>query len=95
MNLDVSMGFSIINFFAICIYAMLYLILSNISIKVFFWQVLLLNGTHDRETGGFTASCFVTAIADALNRTHGDPHNSLKSHVSILRYTIYYSICKM
>ncbi|KAG6423634.1 hypothetical protein SASPL_114036 [Salvia splendens] len=42
-------------------------------------KVLLLNGTHDRETGGFTASCFVTAIADALNRTHGDPHNSLNS----------------
>ncbi|XP_057797599.1 uncharacterized protein YNL011C [Salvia miltiorrhiza] len=40
-------------------------------------KVLLLNGTHDRETSGFTASCFVTAIADALNRTHGDPHNSL------------------
>ncbi|KAG6420589.1 hypothetical protein SASPL_117124 [Salvia splendens] len=42
-------------------------------------KVLLLNGTHDRETGGFTASCFVTAIADALNRTYGDPHKSLNS----------------
>ncbi|GLU13792.1 hypothetical protein SLE2022_304030 [Rubroshorea leprosula] len=42
-------------------------------------KVLLLNGTHDRETGGFSASCFVTAIADALNRTYGDPHNCLKN----------------
>ncbi|KAG9439192.1 hypothetical protein H6P81_019357 [Aristolochia fimbriata] len=38
-------------------------------------KVLLLNGSHDRETVGFSASCFVTAITDALNRT--DPHNSL------------------
>ncbi|KAF3452092.1 hypothetical protein FNV43_RR08188 [Rhamnella rubrinervis] len=42
-------------------------------------KVLLLNGTHDRETTGFSASCFVTAITDALNRTYGDPHNSLKN----------------
>ncbi|GLT80079.1 hypothetical protein SLA2020_515380 [Shorea laevis] len=42
-------------------------------------KVLLLNGTHDRATGGFSASCFVTAIADALNRTYGDPHNCLKN----------------
>ncbi|XP_073147601.1 uncharacterized protein YNL011C [Henckelia pumila] len=40
-------------------------------------KVLLLNGTHDRETSGFTASCFVTAITNALNRTYGDPHNRL------------------
>ncbi|XP_057494301.1 uncharacterized protein LOC130779621 isoform X4 [Actinidia eriantha] len=45
-------------------------------------KVLLLNGTHDRETSGFSASCFVTAITDALNRTYGDPHNCLKSHPS-------------
>ncbi|KAL0722318.1 hypothetical protein Bca4012_036917 [Brassica carinata] len=42
-------------------------------------KVLLLNGTQDRETSGFTASCFVTAIADALNRTHGDPNIRLKN----------------
>ncbi|XP_047262840.1 uncharacterized protein LOC107859294 isoform X2 [Capsicum annuum] len=40
-------------------------------------KVLLLNGTHDRETSGFSASCFVTAITDALNRTYGDHHNCL------------------
>lgn len=40
-------------------------------------KVLLLNGTHDRETYGFTASCFATAITNALNRTYGDPHNRL------------------
>ncbi|GMP72208.1 hypothetical protein CsSME_00030317 [Camellia sinensis var. sinensis] len=45
-------------------------------------KVLLLNGTHDRETSGFSAACFVTAIADALNRTYGDPHNCLKNHPS-------------
>lgn len=45
-------------------------------------QVLLLNGSQDRETSGFTASCFVTAIADALNRTHGDPNIRLKNPVS-------------
>ncbi|XP_031129445.1 uncharacterized protein YNL011C isoform X1 [Ipomoea triloba] len=42
-------------------------------------KVLLLNGTHDRETSGFTASCFVTAITDALNRTYGDHCNCLKN----------------
>ncbi|KAJ9136052.1 hypothetical protein P3X46_033166 [Hevea brasiliensis] len=39
--------------------------------------VLLLNGTHDRETSGFSASCFVTTITDALNRKYGDTHNCL------------------
>ena len=38
-----------------------------------------MNGTHDRETSGFGASCFVTAITDALNRTYGNPHNCLKN----------------
>ncbi|OMO65358.1 LPPG:FO 2-phospho-L-lactate transferase CofD/UPF0052 [Corchorus olitorius] len=42
-------------------------------------KVLLLNGTHDRETSGFSASSFVTAITDALNRTYGDSHNCLKN----------------
>ncbi|XP_074308047.1 uncharacterized protein YNL011C [Silene latifolia] len=40
-------------------------------------KILLLNGTHDRETSSFTASCFVTAITDALNRTHGNFNNCL------------------
>ncbi|XP_057947940.1 uncharacterized protein LOC131143702 isoform X2 [Malania oleifera] len=40
-------------------------------------EVLLLNGSHDRETGGFSASCFVTAITDALNRTHGERQKCL------------------
>ncbi|WOL20455.1 hypothetical protein Cni_G29260 [Canna indica] len=42
-------------------------------------KVLLLNGSHDRETTGLTASGFVTAITDALNRTYGDPGKSLKN----------------
>ncbi|QHN81060.1 uncharacterized protein DS421_20g683610 [Arachis hypogaea] len=42
-------------------------------------KVLMLNGTPDRETNGFSASCFVTAITDALNRTYGDPCNRLKN----------------
>ncbi|KAG2687805.1 hypothetical protein I3843_09G068600 [Carya illinoinensis] len=42
-------------------------------------KVFLLNGTRDRETSDFSASCFVTAITDALNRTYGDPHNRLKN----------------
>ncbi|XP_052201450.1 uncharacterized protein YNL011C [Diospyros lotus] len=42
-------------------------------------KVLMLNGTHDRETTGFSASSFVTAITDALNRTYGAPHNCLKN----------------
>ncbi|KAL4627058.1 uncharacterized protein YNL011C isoform X2 [Castanea sativa] len=46
-------------------------------------KVLLLNSTHDRETSGFSASCFVTAITDALNRTYGDPHNCLKNHINV------------
>ncbi|KAF7120875.1 hypothetical protein RHSIM_Rhsim13G0191300 [Rhododendron simsii] len=45
-------------------------------------KVLLLNGTDDRETCGFSASCFVTAITDALNRTYGGPHNCLKNQPS-------------
>ncbi|XP_024025640.1 uncharacterized protein YNL011C [Morus notabilis] len=42
-------------------------------------KVFLLNGTDDRETSGFSASCFVTAITDALNRTYGDHHNCLEN----------------
>lgn len=42
----------------------------------------MLNGTLDRETSDFTASSFVTAITDALNRTYGDPQNCLKNRVS-------------
>lgn len=42
-------------------------------------KVLLLNGTHDRETTSLSASDFVTAITDALNRTHGDPHKCLSN----------------
>ncbi|GJN18388.1 hypothetical protein PR202_gb05547 [Eleusine coracana subsp. coracana] len=43
-------------------------------------KVLLLNGSHDRETTGLSASGFVTAITDSLNRTYGDPHKRLKNH---------------
>ncbi|MCL7035605.1 hypothetical protein MKW94_011636 [Papaver nudicaule] len=42
-------------------------------------KVFLLNGSHDRETNGLSASGFVTAIADALNRTYGDSQNCLKN----------------
>ncbi|KAI5447802.1 uncharacterized protein YNL011C [Lathyrus oleraceus] len=42
-------------------------------------KVLMLNGTHDRETNGFSASCFVTAITDALNRTYGESCNRLQN----------------
>ncbi|XP_048141518.1 uncharacterized protein LOC115752930 isoform X2 [Rhodamnia argentea] len=42
-------------------------------------KVLLLNGSHDRETSGFSASSFVTAITDALNRTYGHSNNSLEN----------------
>ncbi|KAG8051352.1 hypothetical protein GUJ93_ZPchr0001g30275 [Zizania palustris] len=42
-------------------------------------KVLLLNGSHDRETTGLSASGFVTAITDSLNRTYGDPDKSLKN----------------
>ncbi|CAN1283735.1 Uncharacterized protein YNL011C [Linum perenne] len=45
-------------------------------------KVLLLNGTHDRETAGFSCSCFVTAVTDALNRRYGDPHNCLENPAS-------------
>ncbi|XP_020238697.1 uncharacterized protein YNL011C isoform X2 [Cajanus cajan] len=41
--------------------------------------VLMLNGTRDRETNDFSASCFVTAITDALNRTYGEPSNHLQN----------------
>lgn len=43
-----------------------------------------MNGSHDRETVGLSTSGFVTAITDSLNRTYGDPHKSLKNHVSLL-----------
>ncbi|XP_057537148.1 uncharacterized protein YNL011C [Amaranthus tricolor] len=42
-------------------------------------KILMLNGVHDRETSGFSTSCFVTAITDALNRTHGNTTNSLNN----------------
>lgn len=45
-------------------------------------KILLLNGSHDRETAGLSASGFVTAITDSLNRTYGDPHKSLKNHTN-------------
>lgn len=45
-------------------------------------KVLLLNGSHDRETTGFQASCFVSAITDALNRTYGDANRSLNNKPS-------------
>ncbi|KAI0522897.1 hypothetical protein KFK09_005286 [Dendrobium nobile] len=45
-------------------------------------KVLLLNGSHDRETTGLSASGFVTAITDALNRTYGDPHKCLQNFPS-------------
>lgn len=41
-----------------------------------------MNGSCDRETSGFGASCFVTAITDALNRTYGHLNNRLKNNVS-------------
>lgn len=45
-------------------------------------KVLLLNSLADRETSGFSASCFVTAITDALNRTCGSLHNCLDNPTS-------------
>lgn len=35
-------------------------------------QVLILNGTHDRETAGMSASAYVSSISDALNRKFCD-----------------------
>ncbi|KAL3820313.1 hypothetical protein ACJIZ3_006218 [Penstemon smallii] len=52
-------------------------------------KVLLLNGTHDRESSGFTASHFVTAISDALNRTYGDPQNCLENTPSQYINTVF------
>ncbi|KHN08446.1 Hypothetical protein glysoja_014211 [Glycine soja] len=46
-------------------------------------KVLVLNGTRDRETNGFSASCFVTAITDALNRTYGEPNNRLQNPIVV------------
>ncbi|KAL7592632.1 hypothetical protein Lser_V15G32355 [Lactuca serriola] len=43
-------------------------------------KVLVMNGSCDRETSGFGASCFVTAITDALNRTYGHLNNRLKNN---------------
>lgn len=48
----------------------------------------MLNGTCDRETNEFSASCFVTAITDALNRTYGDPCNRLQNLVSEFSFPI-------
>ncbi|KAL4563291.1 hypothetical protein LXL04_027331 [Taraxacum kok-saghyz] len=52
-------------------------------------KVLLLNGSCDRETSGFGASCFVTAITDALNRTYGHLNNRLKNNPSEYINTIF------
>ncbi|GJU97036.1 UBP1-associated protein 2C-like protein [Tanacetum coccineum] len=52
--------------------------------------VLLLNGTYDRETSGFSSSCFVTAITDALNRTYGHLNNSLKNNPSQIYSTLVF-----
>ncbi|KAF5764874.1 putative LPPG:FO 2-phospho-L-lactate transferase CofD/UPF0052 [Helianthus annuus] len=52
-------------------------------------KVLLLNGTYDRETSGFSASCFVTAITDALNRTYGHLNKRLKNNPSEYINTVF------
>ncbi|KAL9668410.1 hypothetical protein QQ045_002791 [Rhodiola kirilowii] len=52
-------------------------------------KVLFMNGSHDRETSGFKATCFVTAITDALNRTYGDPHNCLQHSPSDYINTLF------
>ncbi|KAJ9565869.1 hypothetical protein OSB04_001835 [Centaurea solstitialis] len=52
-------------------------------------KVLLLNGTYDRETSGFSASCFVTSITDALNRTYGLLNNRLKDNASQYINTVF------
>ncbi|KAI3495350.1 hypothetical protein L1887_37669 [Cichorium endivia] len=52
-------------------------------------KVLVLNGSHDRETSGFKASCFVTAITDALNRTYGHLNNRLKNNPSEYINTVF------
>ncbi|RZC71705.1 hypothetical protein C5167_034880, partial [Papaver somniferum] len=44
-------------------------------------KVFLLNGSHDRETSGLSISGFITAIADALNRTFRDPQNCMKNPI--------------
>lgn len=54
----------------------------------------MLNGTHDRETHGFSASCFVTAITDALNRTYGGPSNRLQNLVSENAFPIETTWCQ-
>lgn len=49
-------------------------------------QVLLLNGSHDRETRGMSAADFVSSICHALNRTHGeDSRHRLRHDVGSLR----------
>lgn len=47
-------------------------------------KVLLLNAKPDRETSGLTASGFVAAITDGLNRTHSpfSLHNSVRHYVT-------------
>lgn len=40
-------------------------------------KILILNGTHDRESFGMSASDFVVSICNALNRKHGDPQKCL------------------
>lgn len=37
-----------------------------------FYQILLLNGTYDRETEGMLASDYIWAITNSLNRTYGE-----------------------
>ncbi|XWS18491.1 hypothetical protein CRYUN_Cryun32bG0048200 [Craigia yunnanensis] len=66
---------SLVTFLIICRLTWYWDIISSRSCP----KVLLLNGTHDRKTSGFSASSFVTAITDALNRTHGDSYNCLKN----------------
>ncbi|KAI7733959.1 hypothetical protein M8C21_031965 [Ambrosia artemisiifolia] len=52
-------------------------------------KVLMLNGTHDRETSGFSASYFVTAITDALNRTYGHLNKRLKNNPNEYVNTVF------
>ncbi|CAI7784321.1 unnamed protein product, partial [Closterium sp. NIES-54] len=47
------------------------------------WQVLVLNGSLDRETAGMAASDFVLAICNCLNRTFGDDSRHRLTHSSM------------
>ncbi len=69
-------------------------IVIGLTLCFFVKQILLLNGTYDRETRGMMASHYVWAITNSLNRTFAeDSANRLENVVGIFSRLFVFFVC--